>query len=305
MSITLILTVLVLIAKFVIFLGIAVIIWLFIRALFRVSTSGISAPAHSKTVIPVINIHEPIGNKGRSISVSFVRKIFHPFIKDRTKENTPAIVLSIDSPGGSPAQSDQIARYLRHEADKLGIPLLVFGEDVMASGAYYIAVAADRIYCLPSTVVGSIGVRGGGLGFKGLIDKIGVDARFYSSGRATMKTAGSPFLEESPKFRDMVVSICDDIHDDFAGYVRKMRGSKISSGFIYDNAMVWSGREAVENGLVDEIGRLYEVLERDYPTAEIKRLETKMSKLENFIGVSLANCLQSLGISFENKIEVR
>ena len=127
-------------------------------------------------------------------------------------KNAKAVALVINSPGGSPVQSRQIYLRIRQLAAEKKLPVLVFVEDVAASGGYMIACAGDEIFCDPSSILGSIGVVGGSFGFQELIKKIGVERRLYTAGEH--KAMLDPFLPENPEDVARLKAIQREIHDD-------------------------------------------------------------------------------------------
>src|SRR5579864_36184 len=134
-----------------------------------------------------------------------------------------AVALSINSPGGSPVQSHQIYLRIRQLAMEKKLPVLVFVEDVAASGGYMIACAGDEIFCDPSSILGSIGVVGGSFGFQELIKKIGVERRLYTAG--AHKAMLDPFQPENPDDVARVKALQREIHAIFIALVKQSRGS--------------------------------------------------------------------------------
>src|SRR3954462_4789863 len=170
-------------------------------------------------------------------------------------KHAKAVALVINSPGGSPVQSRQIYLRIRQLAAEKKLPVLVFVEDVAASGGYMIACAGDEIFCDPSSILGSIGVVGGGFGFQELIKKIGVERRLYTSGEH--KAMLDPFLPENPDDVARLKAIQREIHDSFIGLVKARRGPALreTEADLFSGAY-WTGRRALELGLVDRIGDL-------------------------------------------------
>src|SRR6266446_4604162 len=140
---------------------------------------------------------------------------------------TQAVALVINSPGGSPVQSHLIYRRIRQLAAENDRPVIAFTEDVAASGGYMIACAADEIICDPSSIVGSIGVVGGTFGFVGLMEKLGIERRLYTSGEH--KARLDPFLPVKPEDVERIKSLQRDIHADFIALVKERRGARLKS----------------------------------------------------------------------------
>jgi len=173
--------------------------------------------------------------------------------------NAAAVALSINSPGGSPAQSHLIFRRIRDLAEEKQRRVIAFVEDAAASGGYMIACAADEIIADPNSIVGSIGVVGGAFGFDKLIAKIGIERRLYTSGEH--KATLDPFLPENPDDVARLKTLQREIHDDFIALVRSRRGDKLNGP---ENELFsgeyWTGRRALGLGLVDAIGDLRSTL---------------------------------------------
>jgi serine protease SohB len=170
-----------------------------------------------------------------------------------------AVALAINSPGGSPVQSHLIFRRIRELARQHERHVIAFVEDAGASGGYMIACAADEIIADPHSIVGSIGVVGGSFGFDKLIAKLGIERRLYTSGEH--KAMLDPFLPEDAGDVERLKKLQREIHDDFIALVKSRRGGKLS-GPENDlfSGEYWTGRRALELGLVDAIGDLRTVL---------------------------------------------
>ncbi len=170
-----------------------------------------------------------------------------------------AVALQINSPGGSPVQSALIHRRIRQLADKRDIPVLVFVEDVAASGGYWLACAGDEIFADSNSIVGSIGVISAGFGFTGAIERLGIERRVHTAGER--KVMLDPFMPEKEEDVDRIKAIQADIHDSFKDLVRTRRGRRLKGedGDLFTGD-IWTGRRAVELGLVDGLGDLRTVL---------------------------------------------
>jgi len=181
-------------------------------------------------------------------------------------KNTQGVVLRINSPGGSPVQSQTIydeMRRLRHKYPQ--VPLYAVVEDICASGGYFVAAGADRIYVGKASIIGSIGVLMNGFGFTGLMDKLGVERRLITAGKNKgMLDPFSPVDESDVKYaREMV----DDIHQQFIAVVREGRGQRLKETPDMFSGLIWTGQKSVELGLADGIGSL-ESVARDVVKAE-------------------------------------
>jgi signal peptide peptidase SppA len=174
-------------------------------------------------------------------------------------EDAKAVALLIKSPGGSPAQSHMIYQRIRALAAEHKRLVFAFIEDVGASGGYMLACAADEIFADPTSIVGSIGVVSAGFGFTGLIEKLGVERRVYTAG--TSKAMLDAF---APERADDVARLKDlqaDVHDVFINLVKDSRGDKLSgAGEDLFSGAFWTGRKAVELGLIDALGDVRSVM---------------------------------------------
>ena len=178
-------------------------------------------------------------------------------------KNAKAVALVINSPGGSPVQSRQIYLRIRQLAAEKKLPVLVFVEDVAASGGYMIACAGDEIFCDPSSILGSIGVVGGTFGFQELIKKIGVERRLYTAG--AHKAMLDPFLPENPDDVARVKALQREIHAIFIALVKQSRGAKLKGADdVLFSGEYWAGESSVAFGLADGIGDLRSTLRARY-----------------------------------------
>jgi len=163
------------------------------------------------------------------------------------------IVLQIDSPGGSPVQSDLIHREIRRlRALHKDIPVHATVLDLCASGGYYIAAAADRIHVNPSSVVGSIGVIMNGFGFTGSMERLGVERRVLTAGEN--KAFLDPFAPLKPDEETHAKALLDDIHANFIAAVKQGRGSRLKDDGRLFGGLMWTGKQAIELGLADAVG---------------------------------------------------
>jgi signal peptide peptidase SppA len=178
-------------------------------------------------------------------------------------KNARAVALMVNSPGGSPVQSRQIYLRIRQLAAEKNLPVLVFVEDVAASGGYMIACAGDEIFCDPSSILGSIGVVGGSFGFQELIKKIGVERRLYTAGEH--KAMLDPFLPEDPDDVARIKTLQREIHAIFIALVKQSRAGKLKGADdILFTGEYWAGETSVSLGLADAIGDLRSTLRARY-----------------------------------------
>jgi signal peptide peptidase SppA len=214
-------------------------------------------------VVPVVRLSGVIGavtplRPGMSLA-GVARTLERAF----AMKNAKAVALVINSPGGSPVQSRQIYLRIRQLAAEKKLPVLVFVEDVAASGGYMIACAGDEIFCDPSSIMGSIGVVGGSFGFQELIKKVGVERRLYTAGEH--KAMLDPFLPENPDDVARVKALQREIHTIFIGLVRQSRGTRLKgSDDVLFTGEYWAGETSVSLGLADAIGDLRSTLRARY-----------------------------------------
>jgi protease-4 len=167
--------------------------------------------------------------------------------------NTAGVVVRINSPGGSPVQAGHVNDEIKRlRAKHPNVPVHAVVEDLCASGGYYIAVAADKIYVDKSSIVGSIGVIAGGFGFTGAIDKLGIERRVYTSGEN--KDFLDPFAPERPEHRDHMKKLLGEVHEQFVKVVREGRGKRLKETPDMFSGLFWSGEKSIELGLADAIG---------------------------------------------------
>lgn len=177
--------------------------------------------------------------------------------------NAKAVALVINSPGGSPVQSRQIYVRIKQLAAEKKLPVLVFVEDVAASGGYMIACAGDEIICDPSSILGSIGVVGGSFGFQEAIRRLGIERRLYTAG--AHKAMLDPFLPEDPDDVAKLKAIQREIHDIFISLVKESRGARLKgSDDTLFTGEYWAGESSIALGLADSIGDLRSTLRARY-----------------------------------------
>ncbi|MGC9387214.1 MAG: S49 family peptidase [Hydrogenovibrio sp.] len=197
--------------------------------------------------------------------------------------NSEAVIIQANSPGGSPVQSaminDEITRLKAH----YNKPVYVVVEDACASGCYYIAVAADKIYANKGSLVGSIGVRMDSFGFTGLMDKIGVENRSMHAGEH--KTFLNPFGPVDKEGREFFQKrILDRTHEQFIEAVRKGRGERLQENDNTFTGLVWLGDEAVENGLIDGLGDIGYVKRDIAKQTNLRYYDVEKSFMEQLMG---------------------
>src|ERR1700749_1074935 len=214
-------------------------------------------------VVPVVRLSGVIGAVTPlrpGMSLAGVARLLERAFATR---NAKAVALVINSPGGLPVQSRQIYLRIRQLAAEKSLPVLVFVEDVAASGGYMIACAGDEIFCDPSSILGSIGVVGGSFGFQELIKKIGVERRLYTAG--AHKAMLDPFLPENPDDVARVKALQREIHAIFIALVKASRGSRLKGAEdVLFTGEYWAGETSISLGLADAIGDLRSTLRARY-----------------------------------------
>merc|ERR1712127_735356 len=217
-----------------------------------------------KIVVPHVRLTGVIGAAGRfkqGIDLAGQREILK---KAFSFKKIKHVAISINSPGGSPVQSHLIYSYIRELADKKKVKVIIFAEDVAASGGYLISCAGDEIYANSSSIIGSIGVISASFGFKDLIKKIGVERRIYTAGKN--KSTLDPFVEEKEDDINRLKSIQLELHADFINVVKNSRGKKLKDpekNNIFTGEF-WTGKSALELGLIDGIGNADQVLKEKF-----------------------------------------
>jgi signal peptide peptidase SppA len=216
-----------------------------------------------RPIVPIVRLSGLIGavtplRQGLSLA-GLARTLERAF----SVKGAKAVALAINSPGGSPVQSRQIYLRVRQLAAEKKLPVLVFVEDVAASGGYMIACAGDEIFCDPSSILGSIGVIGGSFGFQDLIRKIGVERRLYTAG--ARKGMLDPFLPENPEDVARLKALQREIHAIFIALVKQSRGERLKGADdVLFTGEYWAGETSVSLGLADAIGDLRSTLRARY-----------------------------------------
>ena len=230
-----------------------------------------------KKIIAHIKLNGVIGNVGKfkqGIDFSGQEEIIE---KAFSLKKAKVIAISINSPGGSPVQSHLIYKFIRDKAKKNKKKVIVFAEDVAASGGYLIACAGDEIYANSSSIIGSIGVIYSSFGFTELIKKIGVERRVHTAGKN--KSTLDPFLDEKNEDIERLKNIQLDLHEDFIRVVEESRGTKLNKSEIeLFSGEFWSGSKAKKLGLIDGIGNANEILREKFgDDVIIKKFEKSKS----------------------------
>ncbi|MBL6857070.1 MAG: S49 family peptidase [Pelagibacteraceae bacterium] len=253
-----------------------------------------------KPIVPHVRLTGVIGNAGRfnkGMDLTGQRDILK---KAFSIKKITHVAISINSPGGSPVQSHLIYSYIRQLADKKKIKVIIFAEDVAASGGYLISCAGDEIYANSSSIIGSIGVISASFGFKELIKKIGIERRVYTAGKN--KSTLDPFVEEKEEDIKRLKSIQLELHADFIKVVETSRGSKLQEpekNNIFTGEF-WTGSSALKLGLIDGLGNADQILKEKFgEDVVVKNFE----KPKSWIGKKLSASVEGQVTNVINSIE--
>ncbi len=232
---------------------------------------------------------------GTDASAERVNAALQAAFKD---SNTQGVVVRVNSPGGSPVQSQNIYDEMRRLRVKYpAIPLYVVVEDMCASGGYFVAAGADRIYVNKSSLVGSIGVRMDGWGVTGLMDKLGVERRLLTAG--DNKGFLDPFLPVDEKQKQHALAMLGEIHQQFINVVREGRGKRLKESPDLFSGLVWTGQKSVDLGLADGFGSLDYVAREVIKAEDIVDFSQKENLAEKFarrLGAGAASALAELAL---------
>ena len=239
-----------------------------------------SAPekfADGKRFTALIDLQGTIDSEGIS-SAGKINSALRSAFEDK---GTAGIILRINSPGGSPVQSgiiyDEIRR-LRKKHPK--IPLYVVVEDICASGGYYVASAADKIFVDKASIVGSIGVLMDGFGFTGTMEKLGVERRLLTAG--TNKGFLDPFSPQDERQKEHARKLLDEIHQQFIAVVREGRGDRLKETPELFSGLLWSGAQSIQIGLADDFGTVDSVARDLIKAKDIKDYSVRENLAERF-----------------------
>tara|TARA_B100000700_G_scaffold87878_1_gene98976 strand:+ start:61 stop:873 length:813 start_codon:yes stop_codon:yes gene_type:complete len=255
-----------------------------------------------KKIIPHVRLSGVIGSAGRfkqGIDFSGQQEIIKKAFSFKKSKN---IAISINSPGGSPVQSHLIHDYIRQLAKKNEKKVIVFAEDVAASGGYLIACAGDEIYANSSSIVGSIGVISASFGFQDAIKKIGVQRRVYTAGKN--KSTLDPFKEEKEEDIERIKRLQLELHSDFIEVVKKSRGSKLKDPEKNNTftGEFWSGTTSMKLGLIDGIGNAEQILREKFgEDIDIKKLEKPKSFIAKKLSSSIDNQIDNIASVIEER----
>ena len=254
-------------------LGFAYLTVLLLIALDWRAQDGFTAGKHT-ALVDVVGVIDPKGDASADRVTAALQGAF----KDK---NTQGVVLRINSPGGSPVQAGIIYDEIRRLRGVYpNVPMYAVVEDICASGGYYIAAAADKIYVDKASIVGSIGVILDGWGFTGTMEKLGVERRVLVSGEN--KAFLDPFSPVDKKQKKHAQSMLDDIHKQFIDVVRKGRGKRLKESSDLFSGLLWTGARSVELGLSDGFGSVDFVAREVIKAEDIVDFTQKENLAERF-----------------------
>ena len=254
----------------------------------------------NSSIVASVNLQGVIG-KDSKLSSGLNFENIAPLLKRAFEmKKVKAVTLNVNSPGGSPVQSELIYNYIRELSEEKKIPVYTFAQDVAASGGYWLLLSGDEIYAHNSSIIGSIGVIFSSFGFVDLIKKLGVDRRVYTEGKN--KAILDPFLPEENENIEILKDAQRDIFEGFKELVKSRRGAKLKNN--EDNLFTgafWSGKKSAELGLVDEICDMRKKMKEKFgDKVKIQQITAKKGLIKSFFSEK-SSSIESL----LNKVEER
>lgn len=257
------------------YLVIFIILFLFIR-----NSLGPSSTDKLKAHTALITLEGEISATNSANASDIISSLDAAF----ADSNTQGVILSINSPGGSPVQSNEIYNEIKRQRElHPKIKVYAVCEDICASGSYYVAAAADDIYVNPSSLVGSVGVLMDGFGYVGTMNKLGVERRLATAG--SHKGFMDPFSPESESDKIYLQTMLDDLHNQFINSVKAGRGKRLQDDPELFSGLVWTGNRAVQLGLADGFASVNEVARNIIKAEDIVDYTQKQSPLANLMSV--------------------
>jgi protease IV len=257
-------------------------------------------PSDEKGYVAFIKLDGMIEPNGSFSAAEVLPRLKEAFSDTSAK----GVILDINSGGGTPVQAAIMHDAIVNLKKKYHKKVIVVGEDMLASGAYYVAVGADKIYVNPNTITGSIGVIMKGFGFPDLIKKVGIERRVYTSG--VNKDRLDPFLPQTKEDIEKITTVINEVHENFDQIVLEGRQGKLHAEpkdlFTGD---FWSGQSALKLGLVDGLGNLTDVMSKEFHVSRYKDYSGEQSMLRSFasqFGASLSMALNDDGLKVLEKI---
>jgi signal peptide peptidase SppA len=261
---------------------------------------------NTKPVVAVMRLEGVIGKGGSmksGLTISSLNKLIEKMFKI---ERLDAVCLCINSPGGSPVQSELISKRLTSLAKELGVPIYSFVEDVAASGGYWLACSGDKIFANKSSIIGSIGVISSGFGFHEAIGKLGIERRVIAEGKN--KSVLDPFQPAKSSDVKLVKDLQKKIYEHFIETVKEHRKGRLTqTDEIIFNGEFWTGQKALDYGLIDGIDDLYSFIHKKYGNeVKVEYIENKQSWFKRKLGMSNSkDTVQELTDTMLDRIEAR
>ncbi len=260
-------------------------------AVFPVKEGGVLA---SKSHTAVIDVKGIIMSGGEADADNIIKSLNKAAVDPKTK----GIILRVNSPGGSPVQSSYVYQAIKViKKNQPDLPVYAVVEDLCASGGYFIAAAADKIFVNESSIVGSIGVVMNGFGFTDVMKTLGVERRLYTAGRH--KGFMDPFSEIKPGERKHVQGMLDNIHDEFIQAVKQGRGDRLQDNPDLFSGLVWAGNDSIRLGLSDAIGNVNSVAVNEIGEEHLVDFTAQQpffDKLAKGLGVAMAEFTNKLSM---------
>ena len=256
----------------------------------------------SKPTVSFIRLNGVIGNVGRFSQGMSLASQSEIIKKAFALKNIKAVVISINSPGGSPVQSNLLYDLIRSLAEEKKTKVITYAEDVAASGGYMLMCAGDEIYANANSIVGSIGVIYSAFGFKDLIKKIGIERRVHTAGDS--KSILDPFLDEKKEDIEKLKSLQKDLHEEFINLVKNSRKDKLKpeNYSMLFSGEFYSGKKSLQLGLIDGVGTLQEILKQKFgKDVRVKKFEQAQSWLKRKLSSQLPGSYSEI----INELEVR
>lgn len=248
-----------------------------------------TGPSEHTAVVKVNGVLLPDSNNRAELVIRGLQAAFRD-------NGTRAVVLHINSPGGSPVQASQINDEVRRLKElHPDIPVYAVADDMFTSGAYYLAVSADRIFVDRGTMIGSIGVIAQGFGLDEAMERLGIERRLYTAGES--KALLDPFSPEREEDVAWIQGLLDEIHQQFIDAVREGRGDRLADDDYLFSGLVWTGQQGIELGLADDIGSLHSVARDVVGVERLKDFTARPNLLQQLgarIGAGFANRLEEM-----------
>ncbi len=230
----------------------------------------------AKPHVAVVQVSGVISEREKASAPALIRGLKQAFESDAL-----AVVLAINSPGGSPVQADQVFREIKRLRAEVDKPVYAVINDIGASGAYYIAAAADEIYSDKASLVGSIGVISAGFGFVDILEKLGLERRVFTAGEhKAMLDAFAPLKADEAEFWQTVM---EQTHQQFVDRVKQGRGDRLVDDEKIFSGLIWSGEQALELGLIDGFSSVRELARDRFDTEELIDYTPRKPPLERLL----------------------